>query len=95
MERTLHDVGMSGVKDLHFFHVNRVLRYNDRLRSQAENLRRACVKAASQWDGGSSKPGGPTTPWEDPEFADWSGNEAQETDFSFKRFVRLLAMPQC
>ena len=83
----MHDVGMSGVKELHLFHTNRVLRYNDRLRSQAEHLRRACVKAASQLD--TSKTGGPTTPWEDPDWNEWSGNEAQEPEFSFKRYFAI------
>lgn len=84
MERTLHDIGINGVKDLHFFYVNRVLRYNDRLRSQAELRRRACIKAATQLDA-SNRTAAPSTPWDDPEWTEWSGNEASEADQSCKR----------
>ncbi len=91
MERTLFDVGMNGVKDLHTFYTNRVLRYNDRLRMQSHNLRRACVKAASQFD--NSKAGDSTTgAWEEPEWTEWtewSGNEAADVDNSFNRFLQI------
>ena len=88
MERTLCDVGMNGVKDLHTFHTNRVLRYNDRLRIQSHNLRRACVKAASQFD--SSKAGDSTEEPEWTEWTEWSGNEAADVDNSFNRYFSQL-----
>ncbi|XP_032796425.2 uncharacterized protein LOC116932704 [Daphnia magna] len=85
MERTLHDVGMNGVKDLHHFYTNRVIRYNDRLRQQSHNLHSMCVKAAVQFDHSKVGPG---TPWEESEWAElteWSGNEAMDNDSSFNR----------
>lgn len=94
MERTLHDVGINGVKDLHYFHTNRVLRYNDRLRQQSQNLHSMCVKVALQFD--HSKATGPGTPWEESEWAElteWSGNEATDIDNSFNRSPRHVYSP--
>lgn len=84
MERTLHDIGMNGVKDLYDYHTNRVVRYNDRLRAQSFNLRRACVKVISQWDTRTDL----TTTWtqEDSEWAEWSGNEGTDLDNSMNRY---------
>lgn len=88
MERTLYDMGVNGVRDLHNFHINRVLRYNERLQMQSHSLRRACVKAAAQWE--NSKPADSATPWEDPEWVEWtewSGNETADVDSSFNRYL--------
>jgi len=93
MERTLFDVGINGVKDLHIFYTNRVLRYNDRLRQQSHNLHRACVKAVTQFD--NSKVTGPATPWEESEWAElteWSVNEPLDIDSSFNRCVRNICI---
>lgn len=95
MERTLHDVGIQGVKELQNFYVDRVLRYNDRLKHQAEHLRTSCIAAAAQW---SKKPSRPT-PWEDSEWAEWSGNEGHDADenqsasFSRRRNSSTVELP--
>lgn len=93
MERTLHDMGMNGIKDLHLFHVNRVLCYNDRLRSQGDRLRRACVRAASEQWKTESKAAWPTS-WEDSEWPECSGNEATDLDTSFKKYALPLLFVQ-
>ena len=90
MERTLFDVGMNGVKDLHNFYTNRVLRYNDRLRQQSHNLHRACVKAVTV---DNTQVTGPGTPWEESEWAElteWSTNETMDVDGSFNRYFVVI-----
>lgn len=87
MERTLHDVGINGVRELHSYYKNRVLRYNERLQMQSHNLRRACVRVVSQLE--TNKAAETSSTWEEPEWAEWtewSGNETADVDSSFNRF---------
>merc|ERR1740128_770586 len=82
MERSLHDIGLNGVKDLHDFYVTRIRCYNERLRVKSERLRQICVKAGSQWQ---KKPSGVSNSWEDSEWTEWSGNETHDPEDSFKK----------
>merc|ERR1712137_755942 len=82
MERTLHDTGLNGVKDLQDFYVTRIKCYNERLRLQAQRLHQSCIQASSQW---KKKSTGITNSWEDSEWTEWSGNETHDPDDSFKK----------
>ena len=80
MERTLHDVGINGIKDLQGYYVNRIRSYNERLKIQAEQTRQACIKAAINW---TKKPISRPS-WDDSEWAEWSGHDNQNGDDSFR-----------
>ena len=82
MERTLHDNGLNGVKDLQDFYVTRIKCYNERLRLQAERLHQSCIQASSQW---RKKPTGTSNSWEDSEWTEWSGNETHDPEDSFQK----------
>jgi len=82
MERTLHDIGFNGIKDLQDFYVTRVKCYNGRLRQDAERLHQSCIQAGSQWKNKSS---GISNSWEDSEWTEWSGNETHDPEDSFKK----------
>ena len=83
MERTLHDIGFNGIKDLQDFYVTRVKCYNGRLRQDAERLHQSCIQAGSQWKNKSS---GISNSWEDSEWTEWSGNETHDPEDSFKKY---------
>ena len=81
MEKTLHDIGLNGVKELHSFYNNRVLAYNDRLHLQARNLRQVCTNAILKLEHNRTS----DMTWEGHESGESSGNELGESDRSFKR----------